>query len=496
MSSARAQLCLLSGLWLVMLLPQVTLYPAFTEDEVYFKSAGFHWLKDGRWAFPEAEGFRPGSNWTERRTDDIAVVRRMPAHSPDLDEVFATYPPGYPALYACWTKLVGFGWRQSVLFDACIRLLLGLLVWHLCRLQLARLGPYALLAGAIILIQGHAGRPDEAAMVAGVAAWWVLLTRYQTQPLRATIAAGILLGLCASISQPCALVTALAAAAHVASKILTRRRALWDLALMAVVSMAVAAASWALLCLHHAGAFTQYQMASKLILGRDFFTGARMILPFWREWLLAPTFLVAGIVAAWPQFGSSRWIAMWAGPMVGLCILCRTSVWQLNYTWFCAPYLLVNVAALWHSQGQWRSARIITAVTTVLACMTLMDFASLQRHVVAARPEIKIEALDNYLANHIPSGSIVATNDPLVWYQLAPRCRLWDPFGLPNDSQISEVTHIITTRLRVNDTTTDSSMVPLWARAQLHLGHFHLVHSPERISGFPGRNFAVFERAN
>jgi hypothetical protein len=481
-----------------MLVPQVALSPSFHVDEAYFKTAGYHWIADGHWAAPEAQGFKPWAYWEERRPKSVEALRRLPNHSPDMDEVFATYPPGYPALYAGWTKLLGFGWRQAVLFDGFINLLLALLVWHLCGFQLGRTGVLPLIAGMIILIQGHSGRPDEAGMLAGLGSLWVLVTRHSRSPICASLGAGLLLGLCASISQPCALVAALAATGRLTTALSTRRyRALIDLCLMACVSIIIFGSSWALLIAYHADAFKQYQIATKLIIDRPMIEGIKSWAEYYnvRQWLHAPIFILSAGLAAWFRPGMIKWISAWGGPLLGFCLLFRTSAWQMNYVWFITPYLLMNLASHWDSvrSAERIAVRIQAAALSLIAMVVLANFVSRQCHALTATEAISLRAFERYLATQIPDGSVVAVDDALAWYLLAPRCRVWIGFGTPSPTQATEVTHIVANRrLRVTNQTQDWEMVPLWARPDLAAGRFKLMHQPEKISDFPVRNFAVF----
>jgi hypothetical protein len=328
---------------------------------------------------------------------------------------------------------------------------------------------------------------------------WVLLSIYGHAPQRAAIAAGLLLAVCVSISQPCALVAALAASGRVVSSLSVRRyQTLSDLVLMAVSSMIVAGGSYGLLSLIHSGAIQQYRLASDLILARKFWDAVTVTaIPYWvwSQHTVAPLFMGLAILTAIYCSDRLRWIGAWGGACGGMLFLFITSSWQTDYTWFCAPYLLINLAALWatSSRTERRIGAAATAAIALMALTTVANFASLQRHAFLARPEINTQGLQTFLQDMLPSGSVVVTNDSHVWFSVASRCRIWEPWSLPTPEQTADITHIIWTRLRTTNLKEITAALPLWIRDEVSSGRFHFTNAPEPVAGFRGRNFIVLE---
>ena len=184
-------------IWMLGLTFQLTVVPKFSDDEVYFKSAAFHLQKEGRFAAPEEQGFRPTSNWQGAAPETVQQLYALPVPETGMDQVFASYPPGYPFLFLIWIKLFGFGWKQAVIFDRVIELALALLVWRLVKLKLPRShGWFSFGAAAVIFALGHSGRPDEVAMVFAAGAMYVLMSCYASSPRTSALVSGLLLGAC------------------------------------------------------------------------------------------------------------------------------------------------------------------------------------------------------------------------------------------------------------------------------------------------------------
>src|SRR5271154_68695 len=77
-------------------------------DEVVFKSAGRNWASTGSFSAPELPGFLQGLN-----------------QGPPVTEIYLAQPPGYTFLFGLFTRLVGFGPQQCILYDALIHILLA-----------------------------------------------------------------------------------------------------------------------------------------------------------------------------------------------------------------------------------------------------------------------------------------------------------------------------------------------------------------------------------
>ncbi len=132
------------------------------------------------------------------------IVRNLSNMTIDEDRIFAYYPPMYPFLFGIWTKFVGVGLKQSIVFDAIIRLLRTwlLLLFLLPNLKKEKKNGWilsiALLLLTISLLSGDGDRPDELALVFGLASWYLYFKRAAHGA--GGFASGILLGLSAGTS--------------------------------------------------------------------------------------------------------------------------------------------------------------------------------------------------------------------------------------------------------------------------------------------------------
>lgn len=182
MKSDRARhvgfLLLLQALYLVWLLH----YGRFMSgDEIAYKAGGREWARSGHFIAPELLGY---GSW------------RDPAHPYELRTGFG--PALYTYAFGLFVKLCGFTPLTNAAFDALIHIFLGWATWALARALGPQL-PYsaAMIAAAVTLPLGSAGRPDELGALLAMYGSVILLRRASS--LRA-VAAGILFALSAGTS--------------------------------------------------------------------------------------------------------------------------------------------------------------------------------------------------------------------------------------------------------------------------------------------------------
>lgn len=389
-------------------------------DEVFFKAAGREWAASGRFAAPEIDGY---PNW-----DGSRFIRL----DPPLREVWFAQPPVYTFLFGLFTKAVGFGPRQCILFDALIHAALAAVTCRLAR-RLAGLSERAaFFVGVIVLPLGTAGRPDELALVFGTLGLLALLgPRLRNREL---MWSGALLGICAATTAPAAVLLGLIGlvillAGEESPWRQVRRMVLWTAA-----GAAAAAAAVAPVLIAHPDAYRQY-----LVHARWHFGPGDYLASFLRVWQLGKPYLaliVGCLVVGLGSFAAPkalfsaavrhRW---WPGPVLALAFLALFLPKKYFYLWFVGPWLMVVAAgtlAALARQGRRRQAHYLgltlalgyvfaaaPAVRTTLTVLALPPTQSLAANAAAVRRVIRPD-------------SVVLTDD--YWWVLANDCRVRDPY--------------------------------------------------------------------
>jgi len=162
------------------------------------------------------------------------TAKNLPHMPQDHEFVFSYYPPVYPFCFGVWTHLVGIGLKQSLAFDALIRMLRTLLIglfflpWFRANRRKMIFAVSCLFILSFLSSDGD--RPDELAMVWGWAAW---LVAQETTSWLGIGVSGVLLGLCGATSPAAGVFFVLGATAIY---IANRFRPLWRPALSVVVA--------------------------------------------------------------------------------------------------------------------------------------------------------------------------------------------------------------------------------------------------------------------
>ena len=142
-----------------------------TTDEVAFKAAGREWAVSGRFAAPEMKGFRN--------------------FDPPAEVAWFGQLPIYTFLFGVFVKIFGFHPLQNLAFDLLIHSGVVFLTYAIAKVLAGSGTPSAALAAAAIVPISVIGRADELAMLFGMSAMLLLLTRTSRLVL---VPAGLLLG--------------------------------------------------------------------------------------------------------------------------------------------------------------------------------------------------------------------------------------------------------------------------------------------------------------
>jgi hypothetical protein len=466
-----------------MFLAAAALYVAFltwfgrfpATDEIFFKAPGRLWSVTGRFAAPELTGY-------------LKV-------EPPLEELWAAYTPGYPFLFGLYCKLVGFGWRQCVLYDALIHVTLAGLTY----LTLRKLDPslsrwIALLVGLAVFPLGQAGRPDELGICFALAGLLLLLGA--KVGWKALLLSGGLLGLSAFTSLAVALVLGTGVALVLLGQPVPLARRVGLLLAWGTAAAAVFAATIGPLLLLEPAAYRQF-VANAQFLDRGF--SPNSLLVFWRYG--RPVFLltfacvliaVLSLAFARRHLGQvAAWARLWAGPLSGVVLVLVGLSGRYTYLWFVGPWLLcasaIQVARLY----QVRRPRLASGLLVLLVAGVLAGSENGVKETLVLLQLPEDQSLAHNTAKVcelIPEGHVVLTSGE-YWWALAGRDQILDSY-FSRPSNLDDIDFVVLTGNGSGEPGRPASLAPelndsVQADLQAHFQpvYNHLNRSPLRLAG-------------
>lgn len=414
-------------------------------DEIAYKAAGREWAMTGRFAAPESWG------WIGH------------------DDLWSYYPPLYPFLFGVYARVLGFGWRLCVLFDALIHAALALAAYRLVRQATpTRRATVAILVGLAVLPLGTAGRMDELAMVFGLCAVHGV---WREGDWRQLVGSGVLLGLCGGTSTPAAIVYALittplllareasygAPSEMLDGRSFTRRARRFFV--FQGVAVLVALAIWGPLLLANAEGPRWMLNHSKGLVRHGF-----------REELWSafrngtPTMLLIGggvVIAAWQGvravttrrgsqgndqvFSATEWVRRWLGVSVAIGFLVAYVPDKYTYFWFVGPWLIA-MSGLTIAES-WSARRRASAIVALLLLSAGVAYGARQvgttylvmRHLP---DDQSADVCRQKLRGSIPDGATVLTDQ--AWWLLADRCHVLDAgFSRADEALLARIDFVV-----------------------------------------------------
>jgi hypothetical protein len=379
-------------------------------DEAFFKAPGRLWSVTGRFAAPELTG--------------VLNVQ------PPVEEMWAMYTPCYSFLFGAYCKLLGFGWRQCVSFDALIHVALSFLTYLATR-ALDRSLPcwVSLLAGAAVLPLGHPGRPDELAMCFAIAG---LIPLFMTTLSRSRLfLSAILFGLTTLTSVAAGLVMGLGAVLLLVIHPGSLGRRTSHLTRWATVVAAVVIPGLGAFLLLLPVGYHQYLANAKvLISGNPENTFAFN----WRHGYPVLSFTSGCVLVALgsglPAFranGPQAWTKLWLGPVSASLAVFALFSGRFTYMWFAGPWLVcagaVQIAWSYRDVGFPRTAGLVLALLggfTVGCAYSARDALVLFQQ----SSDQSLAYNEMYIREVIPPATVVLTDE--YWWLLADRNRVYD----------------------------------------------------------------------
>ncbi|WP_156346027.1 hypothetical protein [Verrucomicrobium spinosum] len=287
-------------------------------DEVFFKCTGLSWLLGGPWAAKEETGFFG------------------PAIQPGIEEIFFTYPPGYPLGFGLFAKLFGFSWRTCVAYDAVIHLALVFTLGIFFGKLDGNVKKWRWWIATGLIFAGAAGRPDELAMLFGYAGL-AAASSSQTSTRNLWIS-NLLLACCSVVSVPCIMVLGTIRAGWILfSRMPASRKALQTSTLLLC-----GAAAWAATALwatgEHPGALTQNIAVTFGLVSSPGADSVQQLLIYYPT-SVAATALLA-LLGVWQLIRSRgieeflSWCQFWVAPLLVWAFFFTRYPHQGYYYWF------------------------------------------------------------------------------------------------------------------------------------------------------------------
>jgi hypothetical protein len=401
---------LLASLAYLLVLTNVGRFPCIDRDETWYKAAGREWAATGRFAAPELRGSY--------------------GMEPPLEEVWLVYPPLYSFLFGCVVRMVGFGWRVCVWFDAVIHISLAVLTFGVAYgLSAGGDRRAAFWAGLAVLPLGVTGRPDELAIAFGMAGLLPLVRLRAdagcTLSWASAVASGALFGLCAGTSIAAAIVLGLIALVFLGARAGSPARFIVLGMTWAGTAATVSAALIAPILLYHPDAYRQYPALMKMIFQSDtrshrekiaalLTVGRRVSLPVFGILALG----LATAVDSLRRGTWRRWAMLWLGPVAGALFLLIFDTHLYCYVWFLGPYVLAAaVAGSDPRLTPWSlGAYISRGVIVLLVLYGSIDTVK-QTIILATLPETQsMEYNARWIRDLIPRGSTVMTYEAWSYF--------------------------------------------------------------------------------
>jgi hypothetical protein len=389
-----------------------------TVDEVFFKSAGRHWARTGRFAAPELTGFL-GNVITD--------------NTPGVEEVWLAQPPGYSFAFGLFVRMFGFGPQQCIIFDALIHGVLVFLTFLLVRIVAPELRTGTACGIAIALLPiGVLGRPDELAICFGMVA--LIFWGHPAPGYLRSAGAGLMLGLCAAASVGAAAMIGILGLVELLYSRLTLVQKLVSALLGIVIGLAILALTIFPIESAHPNAYRQYLAHAAGHFGHGSFWAA--LFGHWQyerfhRTLLFGTAIIA-VLALTRRHSSATWqiwCRRWLGPALAMCLLTFFFPDKLYYVWFIGPWMVTAAVAsacdMWPGLP-YPAQRAVVVLALCCYGVAIAPFCRETFTMATLPASQRLSITAERLERLVPAGSSVMTSD--YWWVLADRCRVYDPY--------------------------------------------------------------------
>ncbi len=408
------------GAVLVVYVVTITLVGRFPfTDEIAFKAAGREWAQTGRFAAPELWDFR--------------------GLRPPVQDIWFAHLPVYTFLYGLVVKIVGFGLRSAIAFDATIHALLAAATAVTARTLAPALDVRGAAAAALaVLPLGILGRPDDLAILLALLG----LRHLHAAPLTAGRAAvsGGFFGASAATSAGVAFQLGLVALPVVLLAPGGRSAVIRNGLAWCAAAAAVCGLLFAPLLVARPDALEQYRQHAATQVGSTLSIASYVSSWRWGKpfvCLAAGSFACAAITFE----RSRRWVLLWSGPVLATLNLVVFFPFKWPYAWFVGPWVIAALAAdmgiVWRSRARRAGLLVVVALWMGGTSRAAQDFLM----NLSLPAEQRYEATAARVRAQVPPGSRVLAFEH--WPALASDHACFDP--LFADVDLSTIDYIVLT---------------------------------------------------
>lgn len=390
-----------------------------TSDEVAFKAAGREWAVSGRFAAPEMKGFRN--------------------FDPPAEVAWFGQLPIYTFLFGVFVKVFGFHPLQNLAFDLLIHLAVVFLTYAIAKVLAGSGTRSAALAAAAIVPVSIIGRADELAMLFGMSAMLLLLTR--TSRL-VSVPAGLLLGLAVATAALAGGAFALAAVMILVTDPNDVRERFYRTAVCAFAAVVTCGGALAPFLLAYPGVYRQFTSHAAAQLRGPWWPLFENTLRYGWQFAAAAAFIV---VTSFLLFFIDRrsWMRFLLVPTAFVAVLVCFFPSKSTYFWYFAPWTAAVSAGLWPKLRDWRSRFVVACAAAVCSLVAIIP-ATKDAIVIATLPEAQRLAPNVAMVRRlVPRASVVLASE--YWSSLGNDYQVRYRYAVPGNSPIPDVDYVLVT---------------------------------------------------
>jgi 4-amino-4-deoxy-L-arabinose transferase-like glycosyltransferase len=390
-----------------------------TTDEVAFKAAGREWAVSGRFAAPEMKGFRN--------------------FDPPAEVAWFGQLPVYTFLFGVFVKIFGFHPLQNLAFDLLIHLAVVFLTYAIAKILAGSGTPSAALAAAAIVPISVVGRADELAMLFGMSAMLLLLSR--TSRL-ASIPAGVLLGIAVATAALAGGAFALAAVLILATDPNDVRERFRRTAVCAFAAVVSCAAALVPFVTAYPGVYRQFTSHATAQLRGQWWPLFENTLYYGWQFAAAGAFIVVASILI--VFTDSRvWMRFLLVPTAFLVLLISFFPSKSTYFWYFAPWTAAVVAGFWPQLRAQRSGMVVASAAVVCWLVAVIPAAK-DAIVIATLPEDqRLSPNVAAVRRLVPPASVVLASE--YWSSIGNDYQVRYRYAVPGNSPIPDVNYVLVT---------------------------------------------------
>lgn len=389
------------------------------NDEIFYKAPGREWAATGHFRSPELKGY-------------LGVV-------PPLEEIWLIYPPTYPFVFGLVVKVVGFGWRQCVGFDAVVHVIVSWLTVLIVGRFTGSVRTWpAVLCFLSVLVLGVLGRPDDLATAFGLIGILFVLRPYEQSRRALTyseiISSGLSFGLCGATSPVAGIVLGAIGCPYIVERSGSTARAVVLLTCWTATAAFIFMLTIMPILVVSPTAYQQFIAQSRLVTGLDTRTvlerltivltiGRRLSVPILGTIVLA----LLSFPSELKQKKLSRWSHHWLGIFLAIGALLLIRIHNYSYLWYVLPFALASFFASFVQGSLFGNRRLDVLGAGFLLATVGFGASQFFRETLILASLPQEQTLDynaDLVRREIPLGSTIVAYD--LWWSLGNDYRVFE----------------------------------------------------------------------